>query len=251
MRTIILCNQKGGVGKTTAALGIADALRAEKKKVIFVDLDPQANATYVHNVKDIDCTITDLLNKNKKYEIHEAIYHSENGDIIPADKELSNLELELLNSPNGLVRLKKHLENIKEEYDFCIIDSPPNLGVLSMSGLVAADEYIIPVVGTQFAIDGLEKMFSTINEVLDIHPELQFGGILMTNYDARLSDDKEVWNELKQSKDLKTYSIPIRTCSAVKSSQRMAVSLQSPKFQKTTAAQDYRIIGKEICKRRR
>ena len=250
MRTIILCNQKGGVGKTTAALGIAGALQASKHKVLFVDLDSQANSTYVYNIENIECTVTDILRKYDKYDVHEAIYHTEKGDIIPSDKELAALETELLTSANGIWRLKKHLAKVQDEYEFCIIDSPPNLGALSMSGLIAATEYIIPVIGTQFAIDGLSKMFETINDVLEVHPDLKYDGILMTEYDMRKNDDKEVWQQLKNNKDLKAFSIPIRTCSKVSQAQGKAMSLQHPKYAKTEAAEDYRTIAKEIVRKR-
>ncbi len=247
MRTIVIYNNKGGVGKTTSCVNIADALHERKLRTLVVDMDPQANSTSTFNVStDGVCTITDVIAKGSKYKISDAIVSTDMGDIVPGDYDLNSLESDIGGA--RLTILKQKLEEVQDNYDFCIIDTPPNIGNFTLSSLLAADEYILPINGgSTYAIDGIKNAFKSIEDILEVNADLQYDGLLMTCYDSRKKkSDVKYWNDIVESAEqLKPFSRPIRVDSKVGDSQENKYSLQKRAYN-SPAAIDFRTIADEI-----
>jgi len=183
MRKIVLANQKGGVGKTTTAVNLAVGLsEIHKKRVLLIDLDPQANATFsLLGYQEPDITVQDVLLGDDAPQ--NAIFRdvAPNLDLIPSDIDLAAAETQLPGAIGGQTRLRNKLAHISG-YDFIIIDAPPSLGLLTINALTAADEVIIPVSVSVFALKGIVQLERTISQVknnLD-RPDLRIGGVLCT-----------------------------------------------------------------------
>ncbi|TKG91195.1 ParA family protein [Puteibacter caeruleilacunae] len=199
-KIIALANQKGGVGKTTTAINLAASLAILEKKVLIIDADPQANATSgvgidVRNVKSsiYDCVVDELDPKSiiMKTEI-------DNLDIIPSHIDLVGAEIEMLNLPNREKVMKIVLEQIKDAYDFILIDCSPSLGLITVNSLTAANSVIIPVQCEYFALEGLGKLLNTIKIIQSrLNPALEIEGFLLTMYDSRLNLSNQVYDEVK------------------------------------------------------
>lgn len=250
MIKIAIANQKGGVGKTTTALNIADALIHCNYKVLFLDLDPQCNSTSSYNAKiEKTNTIYDVV--NGECIPTEAIQHTGFGDIIAGDRLLTECEGKLLTNIGGYNVIKKALQQIEEtcDYDFAIMDTPPNLGIYMLNALTAANGCIIPLKAEKYAIDGLKLLIETINGVIEnTNEKLKIYGVLLTAYDKRTSLDKGVWKNLPNVGKIYNFNVfknPIRVCQTIKDAQADGVSL----FQKEpncNGSLDYIHIVKEL-----
>ncbi len=196
-KVITIFNQKGGVGKTTTVVNLSSALAKLKKKVLVIDLDPQANATSGLGVeKEQEHNVYDLLINNNKQTIIKTEY--KNLDLIPSNGDLAGIEIELSRKSNWQNRLKESIKEIKDDYDYCIIDSPPSLGVLSMIALVASDSILVPVQCEYYALEGVGQLMSTISLVRDsFNPELQIEGVVLCMYDGRTNLSIQVADEVK------------------------------------------------------
>ncbi len=247
MRTIVIFNNKGGVGKTTACINIADALCNRDYKVLVVDMDPQSNTTSTFNVEtDGKCTITDILSKNSTYSLADGIVSTEMGDIIPSDYNLNGIEDGIGGA--RLMVLKQKLQEVNDKYDFCIIDTPPNIGNFTLAALLSADEYILPICGdSDYAIDGIENAFKSISDILEVNTSLKYDGLLMTSFDKRKTkSDVRNWNLINEiGAPLKPFSRPIRVDSNIGEAQRNKLSMQK-RFHNSAASTDYRAIADEI-----
>jgi chromosome partitioning protein len=200
-KILSLVNQKGGVGKTTSTVNLSVYLAREGKKVLLVDLDPQGNASSGLGV-DIRS-----LNKAGLYEAilsggHplRSILKGPEGypDILPASPDLAGAGVELINLEQREYRLRGVLEYVDERYDYIIIDSPPSLGLLTVNGLVASDEIIIPVQAEYYALEGLSQLLETIGLVKEnLKPELSIMGALLTMYDKRNRLSRQVVKEVQ------------------------------------------------------
>ena len=228
MRKIVIFNNKGGVGKSTACINLCDALTQMGYRCIAVDMDPQANTTSTFNCEtDGKCTITDILAKGSKFKISDAIISTDMGDIVPSDYDLYGQE-EAIGGAR-LTILKDKLSEIDDNYDFCFIDTPPNIGNFTISSLLAADEYIIPVNGdSTYAIDGIKNAFRSIEDILEVNRSLRYDGLLMTRYDQRKTrSDVKYWNIIKESaQQLKPFSTPISVDSNIGNAQDTRTSMQ-------------------------
>ena len=188
---IAITNQKGGVGKTTTAINLADSLKHIGYNVLLVDIDPQSNSTSTYQANLDEFTIYDLM--DKKCTTKEAIQHTDMGDIIAGDPLLSELESKLVGNIGGYNILKKALL----QYDFVIIDTPPNLGVFMLNALTASNGCIVPIKAEVYAVDGLNLIIKTVNDVIEnANPELNFYGVMLTAYDVRNAQDKAIWEQL-------------------------------------------------------
>ncbi|MEY4630323.1 MAG: hypothetical protein RIQ81_443 [Pseudomonadota bacterium] len=187
-RIIAVSNQKGGVGKTTTAVNIAACLAAAEKKVLLVDLDPQANAAsgLGFAAGEISESMYSVL--VDEMPIKKIILSTELKclDLAPANQDLIGAEIELVTAIGREVRLKDALTQVKDQYDFVVIDCPPALGILTVNALTAADSVLIPLQCEYYAMEGLSQLLKTITLIKKrLNPELQKEGILLTMYDRR------------------------------------------------------------------
>ncbi len=211
-KKIAICNQKGGVGKTSTAVSLSSCLAMEGRKCLLVDLDPQGNATSGMG-----------LNKNT---IEKSIYHAlldetpiseiisssciENLYIVPASEHLSGTEVELVSELGREGRLKKALAQLDPSFEFVIIDCPPSFGLLTINALTGADSVIIPIQCEYYALEGLGQLMKTINLIKDnLNSSLEIEGIVMTMADFRTNLTQEVINEVKKHFGDKVYKTVI------------------------------------------
>lgn len=199
-KIISLVNQKGGVGKTTTAINLATYLAAADQTVLLVDLDPQGNASSGLGIDTFQ--LEKGLYHSLILGVHpkEVIYQLDNQrhHIIPSNQQLAGAAVELTGVENREFQLYQVLRQIKEEYDFVIIDSPPSLGLLTVNGLVASDEVIIPVQAEYFALEGLGQLLQTIELVREnLQPNLKIGGAVITMFDRRNRLARQVVKEVR------------------------------------------------------
>jgi chromosome partitioning protein len=207
-KIIVICNQKGGTGKTTTSVNLSAALADLGKKIVLLDMDPQGNATSGLGVNKNEI-------KNSAYEVLLGKIQPANArlktsvqnlDIIPCNIHLTGAEIELVGVLSRETRLKKALSEIKDEYDYILIDSPPSLGLLTLNALVAADSIIIPIQCEFYALEGVSQLLNTINLVRDgLNSALQIEGVLLTMADFRTNLTVEVINEIKNYFKDKVY----------------------------------------------
>lgn len=199
-KIISLVNQKGGVGKTTSAINLATYLADAGKFVLLVDLDPQGNASsgIGIDVKNLGKNLYHAMIDGEKPENVIIKTKKFGHDVLPSSQDLAGAGIELVNLENREFKLYDVLRQVRTHYDYIIIDSPPSLGLLTINGLVASDEVIIPVQTEYYALEGLSQLLETIELVREnLQPELKVRGALLTMYDKRNRLARQVVREVR------------------------------------------------------
>ena len=246
MKTIAIINQKGGVGKSTTALAIGAGLILRGYKTLFVDLDAQGNLTYTLGAATNSYNALGVLQRPETAK--EEIQHTEQGDIIASSPALAGADAQITQTGKEY-RLKEALETVAGEYDYCIIDTPPALGILTINALTACTGAIIPAQADIYSLQGINQLEGTIEAVRKYcNPALTIMGIVLTRFNRRSIIRREIAEMLEQTADqlhTKLYKSHIRECTALVEAQatRRSIYKYSPK---SNAAADYSALVNEI-----
>ncbi|MCD8510943.1 MAG: AAA family ATPase [Bacillus sp. (in: Bacteria)] len=200
-KVIAIANQKGGVGKTTTAVNLSAGLASLGKRTLLIDIDPQGNTTSGIGIDkgDLDHCVYTVLVEDKKASEVVIPTSVENLHILPSTIQLAGAEIELVPTISREVRLKRSIEQVKEEYDYIIIDCPPSLGLLTINSLTASDSVLIPVQCEYYALEGLSQLLNTVRLVQKhLNHELEIEGVLLTMLDARTNLGIQVIEEVKK-----------------------------------------------------
>ena len=207
---ITIANQKGGVGKTTTVVNLATALASIDKKVLVIDMDPQYNSSMSFNVYDPELSIYRVF--SNQVNIKDVIQKSQipNLYVISACEDLAAAEYELAEDDDRNLLLKNYINNIKDDYEYIFIDTPPTLGLLTVSSLTASNEVLIPVQCEFFALEGLSKLIKTIELVkTNLNIDLKLNGIILTMYDRRNSLSSLIEKEAREYFDANVYKFNV------------------------------------------
>ncbi|WP_330182118.1 ParA family protein [Nocardia sp. NBC_01503] len=249
---VALCNQKGGVGKTTSTINLGAALAEQGLRVLLVDLDPQGalSAGLGVYVNDLELTIYDLLGRNAP-SVDEVLMKTgvENMHLLPSNIDLSAAEIQLVNEVGREQCLRRVLDPIRDRYDYILIDCQPSLSLLTVNALACADGVIIPMEPEYFALRGLALLTDTMEKVRDrLNPNLSLSGIVVTMFDRRLLHSRQVLTRVKEVFGDRVYDIQISRTVRFPDATLAGepVTTWAPK---SAGADQYRALAKEFLAR--
>lgn len=248
-KVISVANQKGGVGKTTTTVNLGTILAKRGKKTLLIDADPQGNASSGLGVdKDVEFSTYDILvnDTSIKDTIQDTII--KNLKVCPSNINLAGAEVELVSMMSREQRLKEKLEEVKEKFDYILIDCPPSLGLITLNAFTASDSVLIPVQCEYFALEGLGQLLNTINLVKKhLNKSIRIEGALLTMYDARTNLSNQVVKEVKKYFDNKVYKtvIPRNVKLSEAPSYGMPITEYDPR---SKGAKSYIKFAKEFLK---
>ena len=249
-KIISIVNQKGGVGKTTTAINLSNALGENRKKVLLVDIDPQGNSTsgLGFNKKELERSSYHLLMGLSEAEEIIKKTKFKNLYLLPADMNLAGAELELVDIQNRESRLKIGLEKIKGNFDCIFLDCPPSLGLITLNALTVSDSFLVPIQCEYYALEGLSQLMTTVRTVRKLYnPSLDIEGVLLTMYDSRLNLTRMVVEEVKRFFPKKVFSTVIPR--NVRLSEAPSFGLPICEYDKSsTGAQAYMNLATEFIK---
>ena len=249
-KIISIANQKGGVGKTTTSINLSTILAKKGRKVLMIDADPQGNASSGVGVgrEDIELSIYDVLINDT--EIPDVVKKTnvKNLSLCPSNINLAGAEVELVSMMSREQRLKEKLDEVKEDYDFIIIDCPPSLGLITLNAFTASDSVLIPVQCEYYALEGLGQLLNTINLLKKhLNKDIEIEGALLTMYDIRTNLSNQVVKEVKRYFNEKVYKtvIPRNVKLSEAPSYGMPISMYDPR---SKGAKSYEKFVKEFLK---
>ncbi len=255
MPVISIVNQKGGVGKSTTCANLGIGLARHGKKVLVIDSDPQGSLTASLGFRqpdEIPITLATVMEKalsEEDFNVKESIlHHFEGVDLIPANIELSGIDISLVNAMGRESILRQCIEDIRHEYDYVLIDCTPSLGMLTINALAAANSVLIPVQAQYLSIKGLEQLLQSIARIKKkINPEIMIHGILLTMVDSRTNYSKDIINLLKETYgsriNIFNGFIPLSVKCAEVSSEGKSIFLHDPNGK---VSQAYEVLTKEV-----
>lgn len=250
-RIIAIANQKGGVGKTTTAINLSACLAEAGQKVLLIDIDPQGNTSSGLGIdkNETEKTIYEVI--LGQVRIEEAICKNifDNLDILPANVNLAGAEIDLIDVENREYVLKNEITQIREQYDFVILDCPPSLSMLTVNAMTASDTVLVPIQCEYYALEGLTQLIHTINLVKKkLNPSLELEGVVFTMYDSRTNLSLQVVENVKDNLKQNIYKtiIPRNIRLAEAPSHGLPINIYDSK---SSGAESYRLLADEVIKK--
>lgn len=242
MITVAIINQKGGVAKTTTCINLS-AQFSLKHRTLMVDCDKQANLSHNFEQKEPSSTIKDAFLGND----FKTVPVRENLELLPSSTELIGIEVEIQDKFRRESLLEKALAKVSDNFDFCFIDCPPDIGLVTVNALSCADYIIIPVKASQFSLQGIASMLTFVREIREeVNPNLTILGFVLTHFDERLNVSKKILEEIKKNGwDVALFKSTIRVNTAIENSQFENKTIFEYDM-KSNGSKDYAALGKEV-----